>query len=75
VPLDSPFSACGGPARFGPSRTLHQPDDHRRTSDGRWSRSERQLDAVNLTECAAYRSPERPLSSAITRVGRRQRGR
>ena len=50
-PTISVASAWTAPHR-GPSRTLHNPDDHRRISDGRWSRYERQLDAVDPTDCA-----------------------
>ena len=36
----------------GPSRTLHSPDDDRRSSDGQWWSYERLIAAVDLTDCA-----------------------
>ena len=50
----------------GPSRTLNNPADHPRTSDGRRSRYVRQLDAVDLTECAGTVTPRRAFRPAIT---------
>ena len=52
------------PHRDGPSRTPHNPDDHRQTSEGRWSRYE--LDAVELTEFAGTASQNGAFSNAIS---------
>ena len=65
TPHRTPFRWMRLAPHCGPSRTQQNPDDHRRTSDGRWSRYERRLDAVDLTECAGRAARTGAIAEAI----------